>query len=449
MGNCSSVKSKKHLTKNKIIVRNSLRTSTLNNNNNNYNNGIVHIQIHLNITIIESSTTKKLEILISSSEKLSKIFEILDINKNCDYDVQLTSGPLLNHNPELTLYEILLPYFPNGFKNNIDINLFYKGLDIPDDIKQAYINKNSIIGSAIFDNLDCFTIITYERETESIKPYFYNLKNNDSFSKFNSFTAYCNANGVIYISGGESEQSEDFEKSVVKYKDFFCIDLKKLKENEKNFKFQELQNLLEPRTWHSMIFVPNKYIFIVGGPTKSVEIYDIELNYLFKDSELNEIRNECTLCLVNNIYLYAFCGFLLHRTFNNTIEKCNLRKSCRKWEYINYNLVGNIKFNPSFFAVSYFQSNHVLLIGGNDSTEEKNKDYLIKIGNDENFFDEISEFNVNQEKIGVFRDKLFTPIDNNIAINIPLIYGDNIQILKIDMNNGIIEQKIIKDIFEN
>ena len=153
--------------------------------------------------------------------------------------------------------------------------------------------------------------------------------------------------------------------------------------------------------------------------------------------------------MVNNTYLYAFCGFLLHRTFNNTIEKCNLRRSVRKWEYVKYNLVGGINFNPSFFAVSYFRDNQILLIGGNDSSEEKNKDYLVKIGNDENSFDEISEFNVNQEKLGVFRDKLFTPIDINTAINIPLIYGDNIQILKINLNNGIIEQKIIKDIFEN
>jgi hypothetical protein len=39
-------------------------------------------------------------------------------------------------------------------------------------------------------------------------------------SKFNSFTAYCNANGYLYI-GGENEQSEDFEKSVVEYIKFF------------------------------------------------------------------------------------------------------------------------------------------------------------------------------------------------------------------------------------
>ena len=50
-------------------------------------------------------------------------------------------------------------------------------------------------------------------------------------SKFNSFTAYCNANGYLYISGGENEQSEDFEKNVVEYNDFFCIYLNQLNFN--------------------------------------------------------------------------------------------------------------------------------------------------------------------------------------------------------------------------
>ena len=57
-----------------------------------------------------------------------------------------------------------------------------------------------------------------------------------------------------------------------------------------------------------MIYVPNKYIFIVGGSnTKSVELYDMEEKKITKDSELNELRCECTLFLVNNMYLYAFC----------------------------------------------------------------------------------------------------------------------------------------------
>ena len=35
----------------------------------------------------------------------------------------------------------------------------------------------------------------------------------------------------MYISGGENEQYEDFEKSVVEYNDFFCIYLNQLNFN--------------------------------------------------------------------------------------------------------------------------------------------------------------------------------------------------------------------------
>ena len=94
----------------------------------------------------------------------------------------------------------------------------------------------------------------------------------------------------------------------------------------------KLKNLIEPRTWHSMIYVPPKYIFIVGGTnSNTVELYDIDNDEISIDSELCEQRNECTLCLVNNIYLYAFSGFILHHTFINSIERCNLRKELREW----------------------------------------------------------------------------------------------------------------------
>ena len=107
--------------------------------------------------------------------------------------------------------------------------------------------------------------------------------------------------------------------------DFFYIDLTNLNENK--IEIKELPNLNESRTWHSMIYIPDKYIFIVGGSnTKSVEIYNMESNTIKKDSELMEFRSECTLCLVNNSHLYAFCGFLIHQEFVTTIERCNLLK---------------------------------------------------------------------------------------------------------------------------
>ena len=62
-----------------------------------------------------------------------------------------------------------------------------------------------------------------------------------------------------------------------------------------------------------MIFIPKKYVFIVSGiNNKSVELFDIEKNEIKIDSYLKEALRECSLTLVNNLYLYAFCGFLLH-----------------------------------------------------------------------------------------------------------------------------------------
>ena len=62
-----------------------------------------------------------------------------------------------------------------------------------------------------------------------------------------------------------------------------------------------------------MIFIPKKYVFIVSGiNNKSIELFDLEKNEIKIDSYLNEALRECSLTLVNILYLYAFCGFLLH-----------------------------------------------------------------------------------------------------------------------------------------
>ena len=476
MGSCSSVAGKKKGNENKMIVLNKNSINTKNNYQNSFSK-----ELKLRIIGIESIKSNETIISIESNKTIKDLYTILKINVNSEYDIKLKDDQIItNININKKIIDILYPYIKDthNFQNIINLSLIYKGLQIPDNIIESYIEKNPFIGSPIFDNPDYFSIIIFKTKNKELKIFNYEQKTCEFplLSKFNSFTAYCNANGYLYISGGENEQSEDFEKSVVEYNDFFCIDLNQLylninkynnndnlsdndniltnnltNINEKNeLNIKQLPNLLEPRTWHSMIFVPEKYIFIVGGSTKSVELYDIEENTLTKDSELNEMRNECTLCMVNNSYLYAFCGFLLHQTFNCTIEKCNLRKNIRNWEYRVFKMDNNIQFFPSFFCASYYKNEDIILVGGNDSMEEKNKSYIVKIGNNENSFDEIIEFNnYGEEKYGVFRDKLFTPIDNNYAINIPLIYGDHIQLLLLNMDTGEIDQKLYDDIINN
>lgn len=331
--------------------------------------------------------------------------------------------------------------FKSDIPENISMNYTYKGLDIPEeDIRKEYIDSNEIIGSAILDNTELFAIITYERNSNTITPYYYKRNENEELIKFNLFTAFCNANGCLYFSGGENDQTYDPDKTVAKYNDFFYIDLRELNENNNKIMIRELPNLNESRTWHSMIYVPKKYIFIVGGSnTKSVELFNMETKELTKDSELLEFRSECSLCLVNNTYLYAFYGFVIHQEYNKSIERCNLLREKREWEYVDYKILienSETNFKISFFGISYFNNNEILLIGGDDNGDEKHYDYIYKIGeNGQN--DEIKEFNCNlNDSNNVFRDKLFMPIDDNRSVNIPLIVGEEIRVFILEKNTG-------------
>ena len=377
---------------------------------------------------------------IKSDSKIYDLFNNLNLRTNADFIIEFENNIKIDYDKiNETFHNIITEVFGENIPEKIEMNYTYKGLDIPEkmnDILEAYIESNKIIGSAILDNPDLFTIITYEKELKLIKPYYYKRKENEELIKFNSFTAFCNGKGKLYFSGGENEQTYDPDKTVAKYNDFFYIDLTNL--NEDKIEIKELPNLIESRTWHSMIFIPDKYIFIVGGSnTKSVEMYNMETNDIIKDSELNEFRSECTLCLVNNTYLYAFCGFLIHQEYNTTIERCNLLREKRKWEYIILNEKEEFNLNPSFFGISYFKDDQILLIGSNDNGSENHYDYIYKSGINDEEKDKIDEFKCNLiEPNIIFKEKLFLPIEENKAINIPLIIGEEIKAFILDTDTG-------------
>ena len=471
MGSCTSV-SRKNKEKNKIIVSNSLKNQNKTSNIYPTSLSIIINQIPKEINQ-QTLSENKTPISIGQNMTFKELFNQMHININYDYSLQFKEDQIIqNFEVNNKIIETIYQYIKDNLNDVININLIYNGLEISENIIDSYIKYNKIIGSPIFDNPDFFAIIIYKTENNETKLYYKEPKDPEFIfmNKFNSFTAYCNAKGYLYISGGESEHSEDLdnendnnENNNSELKDFFCIELNSLDCDNNNpekdtnnqnrnglndlntLNIKQLPNLLEPRTWHSMIYVPDKYIFIVGGSSKSVEIYDIEKNIIYKDSTLNELRNECTLCMVNNIYLYAFCGFYIHQTFNCTVERCNLRKKERKWEFVKFDMK-NKGFISSFFAVSYYKNDNIILIGG-DGVEDINKSYIIKLGKEENENDEIDEFDLGDKKFGVFRDKFFNPINNNYSINIPLAYGEHIQILLLNMENGEIEKKEYIDLF--
>jgi hypothetical protein len=383
------------------------------------------------IKFINKSKNVEFNDTIEGDINLNQILTSMRTRQNSDFILEFDNELKIGaEKKEENFDDIMKEIFNNNIPETVRMKYTYKGLDITENAIQSYIENNTIIGSPILDNTETFGIITYDINNKSLKSYSFQRSEYPELTYFNSFTACCNAQNCLYFSGGEKEQPYEVEEISEKYDEFYCLDLSQLNRNENKLVLNELNKLNEPRTWHSMIYVPNKYIFIVGGSnTKSVELYDIEEKKLTKDSELNEIRCECTLCLVNNMYLYAFFGFVLHQEYNNTIERCNLLKENRKWEYVNYDISQGLDLKLSFFGINYLKDNELLLIGGNDNDSEKRYDYIYIISQNEEEKDIIKEFNCElTENNVVFRDKLFLPVGENRAINIPVFVGENIKI---------------------
>ena len=443
MGACSEEKNKRDTDKIKTNPVNDNNIQTVieppNEETNDKLKAAPQIKKSYTIKFLNKDKNQENNKIIEGDSSMNQILSNMKLKKNSDYVIEFDNNLKIGADKKDEKFENILNEL---FKNNIPevINMKYtqKGLDIPENVVQAYRENTKIIGSAILDNPETFGIITYENNTRELNPYYYQRSEYPELNTLNSFTAYCNAKNCLYFSGGEKEQPYEKEDNSLPYDEFICIDLTELSTNKNKLVINKLNNLINPRTWHSMIFVPNKYIFIVGGSnTKSVELYDIEEKKLTEDSELNEIRCECTLCLVNNTYLYAFYGFLLHQDYNNSIERCNLLKEERKWE--NINVIENcaVKFKPSFFAISYFLNDNLLLIGGNDTGEDERNDYIYKFGKEENQKDEIEDYKFElKENLNIFKDKLFMPLENNKAANIPLIIGGEIKVIILDTENG-------------
>ena len=407
----------------------------------------------MNFEIIDKITNKVKQILIKNNATLSELLSLADYNIFGDLDIQLNDNTNITNELNTNLKDIIEIYYPNQTLLTITFLVTTKGLSIPSNIKKAYQDMSPIIGNAIFENPKIFGISLFYKEKNNLEVFYFNKDDNKELIKFNSFSTFCSAKGKFYISGGEKEEDEN--KQIIgknngnegeenylnneEYDDFVCIDMNKL--NYYNLYLNVLPKLSVKRTWHSMIFVPNQYIFIVGGlSTKTVEIYDIDKNEIYIDSELIEKRCEPTMCLVNNIYLYAFCGFSPFKNFSDSIERCNLLKKKREWEFIDY----SHKIIPSFFGVSYFKDDEIILISSKDNNDDDNKSYTIKIEKDEDIPDEINEIKLNNKEFRTFKDKLFYPFFDNLTINCPLIVGEERQVLLLDLNTGNIERKIYK-----
>ncbi len=304
------------------------------------------------------------------------------------------------------------------------VNLKYLGLDIQTRLMKREYFKTTLLGSPRYED-NPFKVVYYNKITKTLNTY---IIKNEELSQFNHFSSYCNGIDTLFISGGE-KQGDVVDAQASALKTFYAIDLNK-------GEARRLVDLYVPRFWHSMIYIPNKWVFIVGGAfTKSVELYNINEGTISIDSELNEQRSEATLCCMDNAYLYAFCGFKYQSNYLTTVERCNLQAKRRSWEYVNVSGIENIGI--SFFTIGYFSEyaedkESFMILGGNetaggkcfnDKTYKFEKDQITSFGN----------FHIADN----FPEKFFIPIDENNSILIPLS-SDNVKVLVLGKDGNIL-----------
>lgn len=235
-----------------------------------------------------------------------------------------------------------------------------------------------------------FKVIVFSEESEKAAEIEY----------YSKTSAYCNGQDKMYISGGEMSGST--------LKHFWIVDLKEADNNLMKCD----QDLLAPKSRHSMIYIPNKYVFIIGGNDLKTFYYSISEDIFKPSADLHETRKEPSLCLVDNLILYVFSN---GKTANSevTFERMNLKQE-KEWTIVKPIIKSNIMFEQKLFGVTYTQgSNKVLFLGGISIADEQK--YCFEYNPTTN---EITESTVEFTPIN-FANKTFLPLNGKNSFNFP------------------------------
>ena len=351
-----------------------------------------------------SNEKTEFEWSFKTKDNISTLFDFFSDKKSkyADYDL------ITNDNISLLtkLNEKIGNIFPKTEK--AEVNILYLGLDISDDIKSEYESTTEVIGTPLFDLGENFGVLIYNVKENSLKA---EIIKNKNLSKFSHLSSICNMKNILFLSGGDQNKNNTGKTKPINL--FYSIDL--LKTN----KIEELPSLITPRCFHSMIYIPNKYIFIVGGGTSDVELFDVKKKEITIDSKMKEIRNESTLFVMNNSVLYSFCGISPEGTFLNTVEKCILRQKERSWSYVNYSTADNTLFEECFYVGHFFSDSSIILFASNEGDKNEFSNILFDLDNEDS---PIISYYEGEEKIkDVIPEKFFHPVIDNNAIMLPLI----------------------------
>ena len=181
----------------------------------------------------------------------------------------------------------------------------------------------------------------------------------------------------------------------------------------------ELPKLNKARSLHSMIYIPKKYIYIVGGGILETELYDLKEKSIKMKNKMNEIRNKCSLIVMNNSLLYAFCGTSLDGKFLNTVERCNLRSGKRIWSYVKYKTADYTIFGDCYYIGNYYSENKIILLAEQIDNKNPSLNILFDLTYENHAI--MTFFNCEGIIDDIIPEKTFHPIGKNKSILIPQV----------------------------
>ena len=299
---------------------------------------------------------------------------------------------------------------------DVEICLDISNIDLPKTGDEKLTYKTIIIPqgeSAENDNTESkpFRLIVYKPEEGRFTMEKYPKEKNIQYS-LSSYcddtSSFCNSNNALYMSGGERNNKPT--------KDFWRIS-----HNREQLEYKQMPCCKKN---HSMIFIPNNCVFIVGGNSKNTFYYDTKKDIFCKWAELNNPSEKPALSLVDNRYLYSFpsdsCEF----------ERSDL-KSNPSWEKITPIMKDDCQFNLKNYNVGSDKDGNIILYGGDNENEENGYYYIYNPKTNE--MEESMGFNKNV----VSKDKQFYPINNYNSVLFPKNFEEDNSIYVMKKNGNV------------
>ena len=337
-----------------------------------------------------------------------KIIDVVETEKNTvlleiEIGLQIQNLNTSNYKKSLEKLNNNLP----SSNNNLNQNLLLKNDNIQFNNKNN--NNNNNIKNILSPTINPFKIINYSPKESKINLYNFDPKiiNEYKLNDFNQSSACVNTPNNLYLSGG-------INSNKVPIKNFWIIDNNKLNVN--------LKELPLPKSNHSMIYIPNNYIFFVGGNNKFTFYYNIKNNTFSKWADLNEIQLRPALYFDEETN-ELFC--MSNYKDNFFIEKTNLT-NFPEWEKIDVNLKDKPTFRNNFIIKKINQDKY-LLIGNNN--------YIY-----DNELKEIREYNneLSPNKTGMqFLDKNLYKLNNYLDASIPKNFNDEKEIIIVNKKGDV------------